>query len=366
MSFKHLFPLFLLAMVLVQTACETEVDITAPYQRVPVVFGLLDPVQDTQFIMVNRTFLGVGNAQDMAQVEDSTLYEDLEAYIRWEDSGALQDSVQLQPIVIDNKDSDGLFFAPEQTVYYVPTSELDMDADIEILNDRTYALSGFGDGQRIYAETEVIRMDIGLTRPGLGTSDLDFVSTFNEEGSTYRDFEISWNSGPNGIKKRVTIFFHYTDLMMDGTTREQSVEIPFVQTNSTTNTDGEERVGDFFYIQLMTKIDEDPDVMLRAAGEVEVILTVAGEDFTTYLDIGDPLSDVGQERPRYSNVNDGDGIGILSSRSTFSRTRPLSEENQTDQDMRELVLGQYTSNLCFCDPRPGSQFDCQNSAEICQ
>ena len=43
------------------TSCDTNVDLTAPYASTTVVFGLLDPQADTQFVKINKTFLGDGN-----------------------------------------------------------------------------------------------------------------------------------------------------------------------------------------------------------------------------------------------------------------------------------------------------------------
>ena len=60
--------------------CETEVDLNAPYKNTTVIFGLLDPdfngdnqisVQDTQWIKINRTFLGEGDNNLYAAIRDS-------------------------------------------------------------------------------------------------------------------------------------------------------------------------------------------------------------------------------------------------------------------------------------------------------
>ena len=36
-------------------ACSTEVDLTAPYDSIPVVYGLLELESDTQWVKINRT-----------------------------------------------------------------------------------------------------------------------------------------------------------------------------------------------------------------------------------------------------------------------------------------------------------------------
>ena len=48
--------------------CSTEVDLTAPYDSLPVVYGLLEVDADTQWVKINRTWLGDGNQLVAAQI----------------------------------------------------------------------------------------------------------------------------------------------------------------------------------------------------------------------------------------------------------------------------------------------------------
>ena len=49
-----------------------EVDLTAPYDSLPVVYGLLELDADTQWVKINRTWLGEGNQLAAAQTPDSS------------------------------------------------------------------------------------------------------------------------------------------------------------------------------------------------------------------------------------------------------------------------------------------------------
>ena len=54
------------------TSCENEVDITAEWKEVIAVYGLLDPLQESQYIKVNKAFLNEdGSAFKIAQIPDS-------------------------------------------------------------------------------------------------------------------------------------------------------------------------------------------------------------------------------------------------------------------------------------------------------
>ena len=65
------------------SSCDTNVDLTAPYASTSVVFGLLDPLADTQFVKITKTFLGDGNLNEYAMIRDSSEY-------KWEEFSSLR------------------------------------------------------------------------------------------------------------------------------------------------------------------------------------------------------------------------------------------------------------------------------------
>jgi len=59
-------------LMLFFTSCENDVDITAEWKEVIAVYGLLDPLQESQYIKVNKAFLNEdGSAYKIAQIPDS-------------------------------------------------------------------------------------------------------------------------------------------------------------------------------------------------------------------------------------------------------------------------------------------------------
>jgi len=79
--------------------------LNAPYQRTPVVFSLLDAAQDTQWVRINRTWLGDGNQLDAALVADSSEYlaEELAVEITEQKNGADVQSWTLKDTVISHR-----------------------------------------------------------------------------------------------------------------------------------------------------------------------------------------------------------------------------------------------------------------------
>jgi len=172
--------------------------------------------------------------------------------------------------------------------------------------------------------------------------------------------------------------FNYTEFLVGGGQRAQSVTIPFLTENaaslSAPSTFGGNatKSGADFYRGIASRVVQNSDVRYRAIGRVDFIISAAGEDLTTLLDIGDPVSDVGQVRPTFSNINytnvDGEtaiGIGIFSSRGQYVREKLLYDSDSNE--LEEMVNGQYTSELCFCDTMGVSiEFGCTNEANYCQ
>ena len=66
--------LFIALLMTLAWACEEDFEINAPYQDITVVFGLVDPSDDTIFLKINKAFLGEGNTMEMAKIEDSSSY----------------------------------------------------------------------------------------------------------------------------------------------------------------------------------------------------------------------------------------------------------------------------------------------------
>lgn len=125
---KLFFSLSLLVGVLFFNACSTDVNLYADYKDIPVIYGLLDASQDTNFVRINRAFSGDNehhiDATEVALIEDSCNYPGkLDAYIveyksvyanNYEPTGRI---FELDTITIHNK-QEGTFYSPNQKVYY--------------------------------------------------------------------------------------------------------------------------------------------------------------------------------------------------------------------------------------------------------
>src|SRR5574344_1883266 len=103
-----------LAIMAFFNACSTDVDLYADYKDITIVYGVLDADADTNFVKINKAFLGPGDATHISQIPDSSNYPGkLDARIVEYVNGDINRELILDTITIHDKDS-GDFYAPNQ------------------------------------------------------------------------------------------------------------------------------------------------------------------------------------------------------------------------------------------------------------
>ena len=117
--------------ILVFNSCSTRVDLYAEYKDVPIIYAMLNPKTDTNYVKITRAFCGTNddpiNAKEVALIADSSNYPGkLDARIIevksthgnvYEPTGRV---MVLDTITLHDKKA-GTFYSPDQTFYY--TSE---------------------------------------------------------------------------------------------------------------------------------------------------------------------------------------------------------------------------------------------------
>ena len=358
------------------SSCETEVDLTAPYASTTVVFGLLDPQADTQFVKITKTFLGDGNLNDYAMIRDSSEY-------KWEEFNSLRIDEylpgnpipiphNLNPITINNKDVNGMFYGPEQTVYYFasPTG---------INPNATYKLvADFVSRPDVFAWTNVIPSANVFFQSPQTNLGLSFAATNTVTGVIdYRDnVSIRWTPIDNAEIYDLALRFYYTenlysdnaltqlvsstDKFIDwkiGTFNADDIDLNSGYYNLTFNAEP-------FFSFLGTNLETNT-LIRREVGTYdgnktrafELRMGLANDELKTYINVNNPVTGIIQERPSYTNVVGG--LGLFASRaSAYVLNIPLESGNGTS-NINALKNGFYTSDLNFCDPNPSNtEFTC--------
>ena len=346
---KIAIPFFSISLIF--SSCSTDFELNAPYETIPVVYGLLDQSKDTQFVKINRSFLGYGNNVDYAAINDCTHFENVVAVLEeYNEFGNLIDHDTLKELMVGNL-QPGIFYEDSQKVYYLET---DNDS---LKEENTYHLkvSVPDKGLNFDAETDLIKGSwlnfkfqtiLYLAGSGFKVSDVDLATT--EDG--YLEQTLRWTTAERGKRYELMLRLHYTEVYNDLSEQEKYLEWNLGRQISVSSSGGEEMFKDvsggsffnFVETQLQNYENED-QVMKRVLGmdAVEIILTAGNEDLNTYMQVNEPVTGIVTERPIFTNVNNG--IGIFASKYSTKVSTFLS-----DGSMLEICAGQKTSGFKFC------------------
>ena len=329
---SRIFLFFILSLLLFVWSCEEDFNLNAPYKDITVVYGLIDPGEDTIFLKINKAFLGDGNVMEMAKIEDSSIYVTaLQATIEEWANGNFVKSYKLDTITINNKE-EGTFYNPYQLIYYTPyepvtTSEYRLKVEV---NNRT-----------ITAATNLVN-DFTIKKPIAGSQFIQF--TPGNEGT------IEWTSAVYGKRYEVVIRIKYKEVFLDSPdTVFKYVDWGMGTKKSVNDKGGEDMIvkygNDAFYTFIGNQIPySDPakeaNVKERYTDGVDFIIAVAADALNLYMEVNEPSNSIVQERPEFSNVSDG--IGLFSSRFKNSRTKKIGAVT-----IQEIKTNPLTKDLKF-------------------
>ena len=163
--------------------------------------------------------------------------------------------------------------------------------------------------------------------------------------SGYTNYTLNWNSGTDSRRYEVSYRFNYSEVRGVDTTDKSFTRS--MGTFATTNADGGEEMsatigGEDFFQGISNLVEEDPTVTKRIFTGIDFLFAVAGEDFNTYLELSEPISGIVEDRPTFTNIQNG--YGLFSSR----YFKQVTGKKLGDLSLNELLNGEYTGGLLFC------------------
>lgn len=332
-----------LAVAFLFTTCSTELDLLDDWKETTVVYGLIDQTQQKQYIRIQKAFLGPNNAYDMAQQYDSINYiNQLDVRVeRLQPNGNLVDFVQFQPDTFYNK-QPGDFYAPMYVIYSA------QQTPSWYTGNYTYRLvvNNASTGNTVTSTTRVIG-GFNITSPNFQT--IGFASN----NVNYK-VEIKWQSAANAQFYQLAMVMHYTEVLFNSTVRQRATNQWVIGgIASPSGTTGEQIKFDpeSFYRFVAGQIAQNDSVVERRCDSVRFYVYAGGKELDDYMRINGPSSSLAQERPQYTNIENG--IGVFSSRTVTTRAYTI-----TNQSLDSLSRGRYTCRLRFLDHN-GDNFGCQ-------
>lgn len=322
-------------LVLLLTAfwsCSEDIDLTAPYEETMAVYGFLNPNDSLQYVRISKAFLGDGNVYVMAQQQDSVNYGNI-LDVRMERlfNNVVAETFPLTRVDTIAKDS-GTFYYPGQ-VYYVTNRVIREDGSkyrLVVRNTQT--------GYEVRA-TSLIIPDIRVQDPS--SSDADF--------ATRLPIVYNFNATANARIHDLEIVFRYREIETSGAVSFHSVVIPFTEELTGANPFGPIQFWYFrpdFFVTLGQEIPVRPGVTRRVDGlpaglkAVEYRFYSGSDDLYTYYQLTRPSDGIVQERPLFTNVENG--VGLFTCRLIHSEYRNLSSLTRAAFD-----TSAYTRNLNF-------------------
>jgi hypothetical protein len=378
---KYLCFIFISLVLIVLNSCNEKIKLIGDFVETAVVYGLLDQADSLHYIKINRAFIGPGNALEIAQIADSSYFTNVEATISEYLNGNLTRSWLLRDTILDNKDPNGVFYAPEQKVYYFKTMPTGFNGVIQsstnpqmtslnpqaiykidiVINNGAFSVSG---------ETELVR---GITSAA-ATQNFNFKFAINPGEYTSTGITVSSTGNSYVLNTQLKIAFNEWE---NNTYSEKSFfwklgEADVLPSSSKIFTAN----GETFYDLMKSNCTENSSISKRTFKGVTIKITGGAEELYNFIAVNKPSSGLAQSKPTYTNLTATNGkrvIGIFSSRQTVEIYHPFYVSPQQSylraldkKSTRELCQGPITGLYLFCSNHPGDNVVNQEESYACQ
>lgn len=351
---------FILALIAIISfsSCETDIEVNAPYEDITVVYGLIDPSIDTQYVRINKTFLAEGNAYDLAADPSNFNYPagDLDVIVQEVSAaGNVVNTYSLVRTVNEVPKDAGDFDNSENVLFRFiePNINIGSTYKLKIINNVL--------DKEITSETLIVKNSV-VSKPTT-IQKLSFWSGSANTGN-YLTQLINVTTGKDVGRVDVTLVFNYIEYYTNGDDSvAMSVRMPLGEVVAPTPLGNEvlewTLEGENFFKNITNAVPvATPSINYREVDYIDIEFNVAGTELSTYMTVTAPSTSVNQDRPGYTNITNG--LGIFSSRSEIEWT-PLVPGgsyllNVSIDTMKKLnSLGR---EFCFGPTTSTSQFGC--------
>lgn len=336
--------LFLIVPLLaVFSSCKVDFSPNAEWKDVPVVWCLLDQYEDTAWVRIQRCFVGSDNLYNYTRVSDSIYYpmDEISVSLEKWNATAGRDNIltisgdspiatkQLDCMMIDKKDT-GLFARGPQPVWFLPNPA----------TPRRWIEPFYGNQNFIYKivvrntkTDEIVATATTQLVGGLLESGLEPVSLErpNPAVPAYRMFrfangecQIEWKPFVAArLYQPVVRFYYYhahydenNDYIYDKSKKYYvDVTVPSASQTGRPQTVSTSLGESYFMASIKEAISVAGDNSLKGfCDTVDIMLNICNEDLNAYIKSSAPSNTIVQDRVFYTNINDGNGVGIFAAR----------------------------------------------------
>lgn len=312
-------------------SCSTEFDVNADWEDITIVYCLLNIEDSIHYVKVNKAFLGEENAYITAQISDSLYYSELTVALEEWQEGANQPYNIIDLVYNDEMDKEPGLFAHVPNILYTTTHELNPVYEYKLnitVPDKDRSVS---------ATTELLD-ELKVSKPTLYPQ---------EKVSLADTYTAKWESTENARIYELTLRFHYLEVIA-GDTSEYFLDYGLPSRTSDKLNGGQkmeiEISGGMFMSFLASNILVDENVRRLAHKKaMDFMFVIGDDDLNTYIEVSQPSTGIVQDKPTFSNINNG--IGLFASR--FNKT--IFGKSLTNNTLDSLAYGASTKYLNFAD-----------------
>lgn len=357
MKIKFIFTIVALTTVLL-TSCKDKVNLKGEGIESAVVIGILDQSESTHYVKITRTFIGDGqtSAIDIAKIPDSSYFDNVEIKIKEIlANGSVGRTFTLYDTLVQNKNTDGVFYAPTQKVYvfHTPTSS-------PLIDDARYQMTANIDGGRIVVTGET-KLVSGIVVANVAST--NYAIKLTESGGSlgqYSSQSINVSNVGSSYKVNARVRFDYREFTIGLTdSTDHSVWFNLGEYDVLPGMNSSQLFsfpGESFYRTLKEKIPVSSSIEKRINTGFEYFFTGASKEFANYMEVNKPASTLAQNKPTFTNLKITEGhsvIGVFGARQTISIYKPSTAVSSVVQTLdkksrRELSIGPLTGSLSFC------------------
>lgn len=300
-------------LLLTGSGCDNELKVNAEWKEVPIIYGLLNPTAQYNYLRINRAWLNEdGNALDFARVSDSIQFDSLEVRLIELYNGIETMVIDLEKVIGDTvgiQKDEGLF-SSMPNVLYRTGYPIKASSVTEVYQ---YKLEVYNPSSgKLYRSETVVPGKIELLSPfQFSNPRVNFVD------DKTRKVVFSYREGRFVRMYDLVARFRYEEYSVDdpGNVRLDSADWVVVKGYSTNSLEGFVKNyitvdGDQFYNFLENVLDKDSSLHRRPV-DMGFYFYGGAEDLHTYQEVNRPSLGIVQKKPEFSNIRDG--LGLFSS-----------------------------------------------------
>lgn len=318
-----------IALLLVFSSCDNELNLTAPWKDIPIVYGIISPADTAHYIRIEKAFLDPAkSAFEVARISDSLYYDDITA--------ALINLTTGQRITLSEVDAanegyprkDGVFAESPNILYKATAGAANLTAGLtyRLEIDRSDRLP------KVTATTTIVgRPTINrpqqTDRPRLLYTNTYAVFWAQAAGASFYDVILTVHYDEHPVGNPSAIQSKFVDWHVSGNITQNSYDIPGLD----------------FYQFLGSRIPTEAG-MIRLFRGLDFVVRAAGQElfeFQRVQQANTGVTSAGGDIPQYTNLTEG--LGLFTTSNRHERLGLQIHEESLDS----LINGMFTRQLNF-------------------